>query len=198
MTGPLLLPPAETGAPHRPEVTVSITVPSDWKALPPAATGGHDGATELRVWLADLATRATEDGVLFCAFGTLLAPGRQPVAGAALVLGVRSATGMPPIDVVHAGLRVSDPEATLQLGALPLAGAAARLAWSAVVGPARVGVHCVEYWVPFPGDDDRVAILSACALPGRPDAATGPKLDQLAATLSFVSGHPHQTPGSPR
>lgn len=64
------------------------------------------------------------------------------------------------------------------------AGPGGRLAWAADGRQAA----CVAHHVPFPGEDDRVAVVTWSALGAGPGEAVFVELNALTATVCFTNG----------
>lgn len=185
-------------APMR-ELHVSLAVPDGWHLLPRASLLGRVDAAHFHPLLpvmSGLATNAEAAGVAVCAFGPLPSPdGGQ--FGASCVLAVRG--GIAPGEMTTAAERIAaaDPGAAPreEICWLEGAGAAGRLAWTPETGPEGQRSSCVEFYVPFPGDDRRVAILACSAVAVTPSRAVFDHLDSLAGTLCFMTSE--STPQAP-
>lgn len=181
---------------------VTVAVPGGWHLLPPATAlgragdgGGEEWVPLLRPAVADLAREAAETAVLLCAFRTL------GDVGAGLVLAVRHGYPVGELSAQAERLAADDPgtQATEELCWLELAGPAGRLAWTPRAAADGRRAACVAYHVPFPGDDDRVAVVTCSAVGADPGQAVYAELDALAATVCFTTGpEPASHPGGAR
>jgi hypothetical protein len=178
-----------------PGVQVSLAVPEGWRLLPLDPAGRdlvRDGLAaqaqpEVLVDLVDeFTTAAAAQSLVLWATGPLdIAPG--PITASAL-LGVRPAGAAPALDEQAEALGATgliDPP-SISIRRLPLAGPAARLAWTS--GPAggrrAPYVTCVQYCVPFPEDDRSALLLLSAAVPAGAPVASA--LDALAGSITFL------------
>ena len=177
-------------------LTVSIAVPDGWYMPAPASLTGWEaesdtaaaGGFPLREVMSGLAMESSASGVVACAFGTLPGPdgGRF---GASCVLAVRPALADGEVATAMQRISAADPGAgpREEICRLELAGLAGRLAWTPALGARGERVCCVEFYVPFPGEDDRRAAVLACsAVAVAPSREVFAVLDSLAATLCFM------------
>ncbi len=183
MTGPGDPDPAAATA-------VSMALPSDWYIVVPAPPGGGRGEPDadagLGEVLAGLWARAASADVVFSACGALGGAGR-PTAAGGVVVAVRAALEAGSLHGAASRLETADPGCRPQqeVCRLPMAGPAARLAWTPAAGPDHRRVACAEYYVPFPAEE-RVAVVGCAAVGTEEPESMFAYLDGLAGTLCFV------------